>query len=167
MKRFCIVLVLTIWLVGCGTYDLQVYGPLDPTARTITVPAGGLGLPGKVKVMLQEEGWTLTVDRGPNVAEGTVGKETHLEMYGSFSTRYRLHLSCQPLPDPSWRFQVVYIYDISIIDNKTGREVLTLSGGAEEKVIVKKLREALRTVPTTAGVAPPASPAGPARRQVE
>ena len=64
-------------------------------------------------------------------------------MSNTFNSRYRLRLTYDWY-DVSIRFQDMYTYDISLIDNQSGSEVLTLSGNGEEDVIVDRLRKALR-----------------------
>ncbi len=128
---------------ACSSYDVHRYGTIDTNEKTITVPSGGQSLKGKIKEMLQSEGWTLQVDRGPDVVQGTVGDNTHIEMSNTFNSRYRLRLTYDWY-DVSIRFQDMYTYDISLIDNQSGSEVLTLSGNGEEDVIVDRLRKALR-----------------------
>lgn len=136
-------LFLTACITGCMKYNVQTFGTFDPNQKTITVPAGGKSLNGKIKSMLRSEGWQLLVDRGPRVTEGRLGEETKLQEYDSFNSRYRLVLSCRWI-DISLRFQDIYSYDISLIDNETGTEVITLSGNGEENVIVEKLRVAIK-----------------------
>ena len=150
MKCLHLAVVGLMLLTGCGTYDLVMYGSVDPSAKSITVPEGGSGLTGKIKAMLQAEGWTLVVDRGPKVTEGSLGTKTHLETYDSSNTRYQLRMWYLPVPGAIMPHgQRAYNYDISIVDSSTGSEVLTLSGGngaGEENVIVDRLRDALRIV---------------------
>jgi len=136
-------LFLVICVTGCMSYSVQTFGTFDSTQKTITVPAGGKSLNGKIKNMLRSEGWRLLVDRGPRVTEGQLGEETKLQEYDSFNSRYRLALSYHWI-DISLRFQDIYSHDISLIDNETGAEVITLSGEGEEDVIVEKLRAAIR-----------------------
>ena len=135
--------LLAICATGCMSYNVQTFGTFDSDQRTITVPAGGKSLNGKIKSMLRSEGWRLLVDQGPRVTEGQLGEETKLQEYDSFNSRYRLEFSYHWV-DISLRFQDIYSYDISLIDNEAGAEVITLSGKGEEDVIVEKLRLAIK-----------------------
>jgi hypothetical protein len=81
------------------------------------------------------------VDKGPNVLEGRLSESVKLESYGTFNTRYRILIksnqidSCIGIPlSPLLKF------DISIIDNKTGSEVMTMSGLHCEPEIINKFR---------------------------
>ena len=141
--RNIIILSIVICLTGCMSYNVQTFGEFDPEQKTITVHAGGKSLNGKIKNMLRTEGWQLIVDRGPRITEGEFGEKTKLQEYDSFNSRYRLALAYRRM-DISLRLQVIYSYDISLIDNKTGTEVITLSGKGEEDVIVDKLKAAIK-----------------------
>jgi hypothetical protein len=129
---------------GCATYTLRTYGAVDLANKTITVPPGG-GLTGAVKDVLARDGWRITVYRGPEMMRGTIGETTRLERGGTFTTRYALFLRWQQRDvcvvggDPS------YSYDISLVDNQDGSEVLTLSGRGCEGRIVESFVNGLRS----------------------
>jgi hypothetical protein len=134
--------VLLALLTGCQTTRLRSYGAFDLTNKTITVPPGG-GLTGALKDALVENGWQIVAYRGPTITRGSIGSETNLETFKSFKTRYTLFASwnefdvCVPFFDPA------YAYDVAIVDNSSGTEVLSLSGRACERRIVNKFLEAL------------------------
>lgn len=94
----------------------------------MTVPPGSSLLLGPIKEGLTKEGWKLVVDHGPDVVIGSVGEKTNLASGNTFLTRYRLLIHqtqvalCFPRGKPEVR------YDLSVIDNRTGAEVLTESG---------------------------------------
>lgn len=134
---------LSLLLGGCTQFQVntQKYSSLDMRDKSITVPAGSEGLRGKVKQILSDDGWKLMVDKGPNVLEGRLSESVKLESYGTFNTRYRILIksnqidSCIGIPlSPLLKF------DISIIDNKTGSEVMTMSGLHCEPEIINKFR---------------------------
>jgi hypothetical protein len=68
------------------------------------------------------------VDRGPDVLVGSLEEKTNLASSKTFLTRYRLLIHqtqtsvCLPRGAPEVR------YDLRVIDNRTGEEVLTESG---------------------------------------
>ena len=79
-----------------------------------------------VKQILAEDGWIMIVRRGPVITEGTVDRKVFLQSASTFNTRYtldvRFSVYCRSLAwGPS------YCYDLSMVDNKTGQEVLTSS----------------------------------------
>jgi hypothetical protein len=106
--------------------NLQIYAAIDLSQKTVTVPPGGQGLKGKLKQILTEQGWQLSIDRGPSIVEGNLGSKTKLESYDTFNTRYRLYVRLQG--DRCLNSHEPANYDISFIDNKTGSEVFTIEG---------------------------------------
>jgi hypothetical protein len=127
-------------------HNLQNYAAIDLSQKTVTVPPGAKGLRGKLKQVLTEEGWRLSIDRGPSVVEGDLGSKTKLESYDTFNTRYRLRMASRQYDVCVYNFTPAYIYDISFIDNKTGSEVFTIEGKGCEGGVVDKFREAISGV---------------------
>lgn len=145
MKKL-LILTLLLQLVGCTQFQIntQKYSSFDVRDKSITVPAGSEGLRGKVKQVLSDDGWKLMVDKGPNILEGRMSESVKLESYGTFNTRYRMSIKSNQIDlcmgftiSPGLRF------DISIVDNKTGSEVMTMSGLDCEPEVVDKFRKAI------------------------
>jgi len=138
-----VVSVLAVLLAGCLTYNVNRFESVDLTEKTITVPPGG-GLTGSIKQALARDGWLVIVREGPEVTRGQLGDQTRLERSRTVATRYVMILRwaqfdiCVP-----W-FDAAYSYDISVMDARSGAEVLTLSGRGCERKIVGKLMEALQ-----------------------
>jgi hypothetical protein len=115
-------------LSACQANNVSRQGTLDPHERTMTVPPGSSLLLGPIKEGLTKEGWKLVVDHGPDVLVGSVGEKTDLASSNTYLTRYRLLISqtqtdvCLPGGKPEVK------YDLSVIDNQNGEEVLTESG---------------------------------------
>lgn len=143
MKMICLLTVFIAFLTGCQTSNVQKYSEFSSSDKSITVPSGGFALLGPVKSALRENGWKLVVKKGPKVTEGSLGKKVRLEEYDTFSTRYTLTLWDRQV-DLNVKFEWVYNYDLSIIDNKTGEEILNISGMDSASNLVKKLNEALK-----------------------
>jgi hypothetical protein len=120
-------IAITILLVGCQSS--VNYAAIDPTQRTMTIPPGSTLLLSPIKQALIRAGWKLNVDPGPYVTRGTLGDKTNLASGGTFLTRYRLVIS-QRQTDicvvPPLEPQIVY--DLSVIDNQSGQEVMTQHG---------------------------------------
>jgi len=139
-KKLAIVALLA-FLGGCATHNVQLYGPVDISNKTVTVPPGSEGLKGKLKQALANDGWKLVVYRGPSVTEGEIGERTKIEQYDTFNSRYRLVVSSYQnglcLITPAIK------YDISFIDNKSGAEVFTINGFGCEPDAVEKFMNAL------------------------
>ncbi|TXH32619.1 MAG: hypothetical protein E6Q98_24365 [Rhodospirillaceae bacterium] len=127
MKRLLALAMLAGLLTGCISSDQQVYGQIDRTEKTITVPPGNAMLVGELKGRLHAAGWKLVVDRGPDKISGTMGETTELESYSTYNTRYRL-LIAQTFADYCMLGGKVINYNLSLIDNKTGEEVMAQSG---------------------------------------
>lgn len=124
--RIAVAALLSVALASCVT-NVQQYAPLDLSDRSITVPPGGSGLTGAIKSRLSESGWRMLVDAGPTMTKGTVGKEVELATSGTFNSRYRLALRWEQF-DLCLNLQPMLRFDVSVIDNKTGAEVMTMSG---------------------------------------
>jgi hypothetical protein len=149
LRAFRILSVLSLVAAvgsGCSTHNLRTYGAVDSSNKTITVPPGG-GLTGAVKDVLVQDGWKITVYRGPELLRGTTGDTTRLERGGTFTTRYALFLRWQQFDICIPRFDPAYTYDISLVDNQDGSEVLTLSGRGCEGRIIDAFSEGLRSRP--------------------
>jgi hypothetical protein len=136
-------LLLALLLAGCASYNVHTFESVDATEKTITVPPGG-GLTGSIKQALTRDGWRVLVRTGPEVTRGRLGEETRLERFKTVDTRYVMHLRWSQFDTCLPRFDGAYSYDISIMDARSGSEVLTLSGRACEGRIVDKLMEALQ-----------------------
>lgn len=143
MFKSLVVLTALAALTGCATHNVQLYGPIDNSNKTVTVPPGSEGLKGKLKSALANDGWTLVVYRGPSVTEGEIGEKTKVEQYDTFNSRYRLIASSYQF-DLCLNFTPAIEYDISFIDNKSGAEVFTINGRGCEPDAVEKFMNALR-----------------------
>ena len=138
-----LVLGFCLFLIGCGSINIQKYRRIDTADKSITVPLGGAGLTGKLKQALVKNGWRTSVADGPNITEGRTGEKTLLKTYGTSITRYSLKTEWNQFDWSVPDFDPVYHFDISVLDNKTGEEVLTASGSLAEKVIVRRFIAAL------------------------
>ena len=133
------IILATFLITACTATNIQQYTALDATDKTITVPAGASGLKGEIKKMLSDNGWELVVYTGPDVIES---KNNRLEQFGTFKTRYQLALTTSRY-DYCFNFEPAISYDITLIDNKTGSEVITMEGRGCEKDVAKAFLEAL------------------------
>ena len=129
-KKLSMLIVTLVILTGCASKTtITPYSKFDNTDKTITVPAGG-GLNANIKVALKKNGWKLKVNSTSLVTQGThnniIDKETKLKS----STRYTLLTSYR-----KWRCvscDCVLNYNISILDNNNGEEVVTFEGSGSE-----------------------------------
>ncbi len=147
MNKTIFSVLIVLLLFGCGFHNVQIYGSIDNNNKTVTVPAGSDGLKGKLKQALSQDGWKLFVYRGPSVTEGEIGETTKVQQYETFNTKYRLVVSW-------YEFGLCFLsssgppihYDISFIDNDSGREVFTINGENCESDVVKKFKDVLKGI---------------------
>jgi len=139
-----LIVMLTVFLANCATHNVQRYGSVDSSNKTVTVPPGSEGLKGQLKQALVNEGWKLVVYRGPSVIEGEIGEKTKVQQYNTFNTKYRLIVSYNERDTMlCLNFRPAVEYDISFIDNKSGTEVFTISGHGCEPSVVENFLNAL------------------------
>ena len=131
------VLLALLLLSACVSADMREYGKVDLTEKTITVPPGG-GLVAELKDILNKQGWKSVVYRGPDVTEGRGGENVNLKTYNTFNTRYRLLLTASRFDTCLGHMDGAYQYNMSMIDNKTGQEVMVMGGRACESQIKTK-----------------------------
>jgi hypothetical protein len=122
-----LLILVAMSLAGCHTPSISQFAPMDQAERTITVPPGSSLLLGPIKDALAQSGWTMSVDRGPDVFKGA---EKASPAGGTpYATRYRL-MEKQSQSDVCFIpiGNELVAYDVSVVDNKTGQEILTQSG---------------------------------------
>ena len=141
MKKILLSAVCCI-LSACVSADLRQYGTIDRTQQSITVPPGS-GLTAEVKDVFKQNGWKLVVDHGPQTIEGSIGQNLRLEKFETFNTRYRLILASIEVDTCLGHFDSLYRYDMSMIDNKTGEEIMVMGGRACESQIVDRIQKFL------------------------
>lgn len=100
---------------------------------------------GSIKQALTRDGWRVIVRAGPEVTRDQIGEETRLERFKTVTTRYVMILRWAEFDVCVPSFDAAYTYDISVMDARSGSEVLTLSGRGCETKIVNALMEALQT----------------------
>jgi hypothetical protein len=127
--KFLPIALLPLLLCACMSADVRQYGKVDSTQKSITVPPGG-DLAADLKDILKQRGWTLVVDRGPDVVRGSGGESVDLKAYNTFKTRYRLLLSYRRFDTCIGHMDGAYHYNLSMIDNKSGEEVMVMGGNA-------------------------------------
>lgn len=141
MRKILTIFLLGVFVVACESYNLQKYKRVDLSVKTMNVPAGGHRLKGKIKKALVDAGWKLYVYQGPEVIKGEIGSVVKVLKYDTFASKYTLLMSYSHAPS-CWTGPR-YGFDFSLIDNKSGDEVFTLSGNECESDILKMFMEAL------------------------
>lgn len=140
--RFLLSTTIVLLLTGCMSTEVLRYGKINQSEKTITVPSGGRLLVGAIKTELQKSGWTIVIDRGPTVIRGKLGEIADLETGGTFRTRYRLEVN-QNQVDYCITGGAALVYDLALIDNKTGSEIFTMSGRDCQPRIVNRFMSAV------------------------
>lgn len=144
--RYLLFLICIFILIGCGTHNLRVYKPLIKNERSITVPPGGHALTGAIKDLLKKNNWTLYVDSENIMHEGEADKTVKITSKETFKTRYRLMVtsSVYDVCIPSISYNPAISYDLSIVDNIEGDEVMSLSGRGCQSHVIDKVEEWLK-----------------------
>lgn len=142
MKANIAVLFPSLLISSCVTSNVNTYAPIDKSAKSITVPAGSAGLKGELKKILSANGWQMKVYGGPEVIQGTSGETTDLRRFDTFSTRYNLVMQSSQF-DLCLNFEPMINYEVVVIDNQTGAEVITIDGTGCEGSVARKFAEAL------------------------
>ncbi len=121
MKRVLAVLALSLACQGCGFVNVNTFGEKKLKEKSITVqPGSAAGTLGGIKSVLYRCGWKIKVlDEGTTETRQMGDRTVSIRTY---STTYRLLTSSYYLP------QTGFAFDLSLIENETGEEVLTLGG---------------------------------------
>lgn len=108
------------------------------------MPAGNRGLLGRIKRGLTESGWRFTFDRGPDRTVGSGGENVDVDSFNTFRTRYRMYVEWNQV-DYCFNLQPLILYDVVLIDNDNGSEVVSLSGreceGEASRQVIAALAE--------------------------
>lgn len=133
--RLFVIVIISLYFASCTTYDVIQYGKVDPSVKTISMPAGGDRLVGSIKKYLVQSNWDISVYSGPEKTE--VVSETESIKYDVFTTKYTCFITYKVV-DFYLDGDYQYRYDITLIDNQKGKEVFTISGVGKGKEIVKR-----------------------------
>ncbi|RQO49854.1 hypothetical protein DBR46_23080 [Pseudomonas sp. KBW05] len=144
MNRLLAIVLLMTSLTACNSQNVNNFEQIDSSAKSVTVPVGSSGLLGGLKKTLSSNGWKMNVYKGTSIIEGTMGKETSLQHYDTFNTRYTLTVAYQQVDTCIWDLRGYSIFDISLIDNQSGSEVFTIDGKDCDSTVVKKFDELVR-----------------------
>jgi hypothetical protein len=143
-KMFPFILSCLI-LLSCAEKDVMVSTKIDQRDKTIQVPPGSRGLTGGIKNALSKNGWELLIyGRGPTISEMN-NTETQIKRYDTFNARYKLIMSFTRDVGPACKYDLSSWtnYEISVIDNKSGKEILSMSGRDNCGTIVDTFVKAL------------------------
>ncbi|PHQ65184.1 MAG: hypothetical protein COB99_05385 [Sulfurimonas sp.] len=145
MKSIISIIVIFL-LSGCGAYDTLKLGHIDKNQKTITVPAMGISM-FEIKKMLIKNNWKLKASADGNIASGTNIKQIDIHTKTYYKSRYRMNVM-----ETNRMEQFVLTIFISVIDNETQEEVLSISGdsmgagGVFPSSTAKELQKALKEI---------------------
>ena len=143
------IMPLAVLLTSCMSSDVQVYDRIDASEKSITVPFGNKLLVGAIKEQLKKAGWKFAVYNGPIRSTGTLGNKVDIKTGETFKTRYNLLIrqqefdSCVSVRAATMGSPAID-YDLSLIDNNSGGEVITQSGRDCLNKAVEKFVSALK-----------------------
>lgn len=143
--RMFFIFSVAVAMSGCMTYNATHYGKIDPTNKTITVPIGSAGLNGQLKSVLSMAGWKMVVSRGPEITKGRSGDDVYLEKYTKSLSKYDLRTRSNQF-DICLSGDAAIFYEIVILDNETGSEILALDGRGCLNNVVKSFSNELKVV---------------------
>ena len=139
------VVLLSFLLLSCAEKHIMVSAKFDQRDKTIQVPPGSRGLTGGIKNALRKNGWELFIyGQGPTITEVN-NTEKQIKHYDTFNARYKLILSFGRNVGPTCKYDLDSwtVYEISIIDNKSSKEILSMSGRNNCGTIVDTFIKAL------------------------
>ena len=127
-------------LPSCITSEVETISPVDMNDRTIAVGQGGGTVAMALKKELRAAGWRVISIPGITVNPGGgrmfTGEAGH-------PARYTMEVDAHAY-DRDLGMRVVYRAAVSVVDVRTGEEVVTFSGSGNEDVITGKVMGALR-----------------------
>lgn len=145
LKKIFLSIFSCLILLSCAEKHIMVSAKFDQRDKTIQVPPGSRGLTGGIKNALKKNGWELFIyGQGPTILEVN-NTEKQIKHYDTFNARYKLILSFGRNVGPTCKYDLDSwtVYDISIIDNKSGKEILSMSGRNNCGTIVDTFIKAL------------------------
>ena len=137
-----LLLLTAIGLVisGCAYNKPHIFQPVDNSEKSMTLPPGSSGALFDIKTYLKKNEWVTKIYRGPTRTQGAVGKNTDVQTYDTFMTRYTLFYDFRRT-DLCLDFSPHGRFDLSVVDNKSGEEVYMVSGEDCEDIVIGKFRD--------------------------
>ena len=137
-----LLLLTAIGLVisGCAYNKPHIFQPVDNSEKSMTLPPGSSGALFDIKTYLKKNEWVTKIYRGPTRTQGTVGKNTDIQTYDTFMTRYTLFYGSSKVSH-CLDFSPYVRFDLSVVDNKSGEEVYTVNGEDCEDIVIGKFRD--------------------------
>lgn len=134
MKILFILINAIFILYGCGTpvanYKVLRAGTVDKADKTITVPSVGFGI-FEIKDALIKNGWKIKVDNATLEEKGVKSESISTSTKTSFDTACRLYMTSTQSSNENLG---IVTFNLSVVNNKTNEEILTMAGNREDYV---------------------------------
>jgi hypothetical protein len=161
MRKHIAIALLAASLSGCMSFRVEKNREFDPREKTITIQRGGGPITAPVKQALKENGWNIYTSTDAVRTTGINAGRVDLRSSTYGNARYSLEIvdgvyegkdmqavavaaSCGILFPMLFLPPDVYRLNISVVDNKTGEEVLILTGGGFIPTMQKVIKENMR-----------------------
>lgn len=149
--RIIIVALLSWLFCGCTT-NIRSYGVIDPTNKTVYIPFSNGDSVGNLeqhlKTAFRQEGWeVLSQNVGKDVAITQHQLNNNLLTESGFSPGARYYLHCQySVGDLSFTDGWIYHFEITLLDQMSGKDVVDMSGYNTKTPIIRKLLRTLKEI---------------------
>ena len=137
--KYALLFLTVISITACAIPNIQKHGAIDTSNKTMSVPMGQDGAIVQVKAALENSGWQLSeyadsslIDRNKN----------RLEQLNKMNTRYTLFYSDERY-DTCVNFSPALKYEIAVVDNNTGWDVIEVDGMACEGQVADRFMRAM------------------------
>ena len=152
MKKLFLALSLSL-VLGCQQNhpNVQAFDFIDSRDKSITISSsGGSTIMGTIKRILYNDGWIIKSDPNAEKFSGNIlNDQVDVQKNRQYATRYRLTALTTTVPN-DWCLAgqgALVSFDLSIVDNITDMEVLTMGGSNVcEKVIPDDFMKALKLI---------------------
>ncbi len=121
---FTIALIVIVSLSGCAEQQKVLkLGTINSTTKTITLPSVGIGL-FEIKSALHNNGWKLKTNNAQLEEKGIKNQNINTQTKVIYDTAYRLNM----IVNISYGHSIDS-FNLTIIDNKTNKEIINIVGG--------------------------------------
>jgi hypothetical protein len=143
MRPHTLLIIASLLISGCA-FNVSKYSQTDQREKSITLPRGGDDVTRILKESLSQNGWSIFTSTDAVRTTGTAGQHVDLRSSTYGQARYSLKIvSVDYLrTDMKWAAAIgslglffpvlfepsIHNLNLSVVDNKTGQEVLTITG---------------------------------------
>jgi hypothetical protein len=159
MKLHTIATLACILLSGCA-FNVQKYGQIDPREKSITLPRGGDEVNKIIKEAAAQDGWRIYTWTDAVRTTGTAGQQVDIRSSVYAQARYSLKILSVRMFGANEKAAAVILtlglglpavfepsihdLNLSVADNKTGQEILTITGSGYSDQLKQALIQGLK-----------------------